>query len=233
MKHLPQQKNKQHTGDKWVIPFWLAVQGLCFRFFTAMLRAPEISVEVCLLSGRSCLVAISPSDNLMLLLQRSREKLDVDISTLIPWNLGDETTTFVSSRKSWWKMESVWFICYEEWIRRWIDEEIIENKPVYIYIYNYIHAFGMLPGVLKGGLAKLIMLHLQPWIPSLKTELPPFVSLPPKPPIVSLPSLACHYQAVSMQVLRLYPWDIAWLIWASRMEQCWLAQWSMSKWSPA
>eukprot|EP00434_Breviolum_minutum_P005321 symbB.v1.2.004693.t1/scaffold269.1/size246462/3 len=37
---------------------------------------------VCLLSGRSCLVAISPSDNVMLLLQRSREKLDVDISRL-------------------------------------------------------------------------------------------------------------------------------------------------------
>lgn len=47
-----------------------------------MLRAPEISVEVCLLSGRSCLIAISPSDNVMLLLQRSREKLGVDISTL-------------------------------------------------------------------------------------------------------------------------------------------------------
>lgn len=137
----PPKKNKQHTGDKWVIPFWLAVQGLCFRFFTAMLRAPDISVEVCLLSGRSCLVAISPSDNVMLLLQRSREKLDVDISTFAPWNLGDEITTFVSSRKSWSKMESVWFIYYEEWIRRWIDEEIIENKPVYITTSMHLVCF--------------------------------------------------------------------------------------------
>ena len=49
-----------------------------------MLRAPEISVEVCLLSGRSCLVAISPSDNVMLLLQRSGRSWT---STLAPWHL--------------------------------------------------------------------------------------------------------------------------------------------------